>query len=255
VHFALADVVAGRVEYIRRPGDTDRPYRDRLFLASELEIEGTTFDALPLYPGNLAEVSLPRPLGFGFPPGEMRLDGTSFARDWIAGIGLKTATQINGVPIVTYNYNLCRSASDWRGPDAEGRYFCRPTFEMLNDPTIDPRWRPDWGAYVINERPEVVVMFPVVTLGSTGLIDPSIPGGHVPHILGSPVLADPEWENCAWPDMFVPDEMANADTTTLGTYTFTSQTYRFGKDPNADIRVVLATNWRRSFCFEGLDGL
>lgn len=41
---------------------------------------------------------------------------------------------------------------------------------------------------------------------------------------------------------FEPDEMAVADTT-----------YRFGKDPRTDVRVILATSWRRGFCFEGLD--
>lgn len=35
-------------------------------------------------------------------------------------------------------------------------------------------------------------------------------------------------------------------------YTFTAQTYRFGKDPRLDPRVVLATNWRRGFCAEPL---
>ncbi len=46
--------------------------------------------------------------------------------------------------------------------------------------------------------------------------------------------------------------MANVDTSFPGLYTFTSQTYRFGKDPNRDIRVALATSWRRNFCFEAL---
>jgi len=74
---------------------------------------------------------------------------------------------------------------------------------------------------------------------------------HVPHVLGTPVLADPDWEGCAWPEIFVPDEKASVDSD-AGVSTFTSQTYRFGRDPERDIRLVLATNWRRGFCFEPL---
>lgn len=251
INFAIADLLIGRVEYIRRPGATNEPYHHRLYLSGPMEIDGMTFVGTPLYPGALAEVS--QTPGWGYEPYGFRPDGESRARDYLAVIALKTATTIDGVPIGTYNHNVCTDA-EWRGPDAMGRYHCKldPGPE---GPPDQEGWDYDWAAQLYSENPFRLDIFPLVTLGATGYYDPNIPGGHVPHVLGTSVLANPLWDDCAWPEQFVPDEISNQDGVGFDPYTFTGQTYRFGKDPNLDLRVVLSTNWRRGFCFESIDGL
>lgn len=250
IHFAIADMLIARVKWIRRPGEDSTPYFHRLALPRSMEIDGMSFVGAPLYPGTLAEVS--ETPGWGYEPYRNRPDGESLARDYLAVIALKTATTINGVPIFVYNQNLCGD-DEWRGPDAKGRYFCR-----LADPGPDgppEGWNYDWTAQTRRLDPVDLQIFPLVTLGSTGRFDPNIPGGHIPHVLGTESLANPNWDNCAWPEMFTPDELANQDGVGFDPLTYTAQTYRFGKDPNLDIRVVLATNWRRGFCFEPIPGL
>ena len=64
-------------------------------------------------------------------------------------------------------------------------------------------------------------------------------------MFGAPTLADPDWEDCTWPNLFQPDEMA-AYSNYDPVYTHTTQTYRFGKDP--EIRMVIGSSWRRTFC-------
>ena len=259
---AYADVMVGRVDAIRRAGDSRGWLRDRTMLTTRVELLGRTFEAMPLFPNTLGAVSVRDPMigGWGFHPDDLRADGSdpgdidhTLAREWVGAIALKTTTRIDGVPIVVYNRNLCRD-DQWKGPDAQGRYHCTPDeFGEENPPPDAERWNYDWGAYLVASEPMTIEILPFVTLGATGRMDPSIPGGHVPHVLGTPVLADPDWEGCAWPEIFVPDEKASVDSD-AGVSTFTSQTYRFGKDPERDIRLVLATNWRRGFCFEPLPG-
>ncbi len=262
VEATLADMVIMRVEHIRRPGDTRRPYNHRIAMATRMELEGHTYEAMVLYPGSLGEISEPdvRIGGYGLAPNTLRADGTDItnidhtrARDWLATLAMKMTTTINGVPFALYNKNLCPPA-DWRGPDAQGRFHCRTPY-FSDDTNPAPQlydWQFDYGGYYTGINPVRIEMFPVVTLGATGRIDTRIPGGHVPYILGTSVLADPEWENCAWPDQFVPDEQTAYDIAQPGTPTFSMQTYRFGKQAPVDIRAVLATNWRRGFCFEPL---
>lgn len=257
---ARGDVLLGYVDWIRRPGEARTPLHDRLFLASRVEVEGDVYEDLPLYPETVGAVSdAYEQDGWGLPPNGLRPDGVdpgrvddTYARDWIAAMSMKTATNITGVPLYSYNRNLCAPEA-WRGPDAEGRYHCRvPGYSGDFQPADDDHWRYDWGAYLYDFDPLTVETAPVLTLAATGLPDPSVPGGHVPHVLGSTTLADPEWEGCRWPQTFAPDELDNYETPELVVHTFTSQTYRFGKDPALPIRMVVATNWHRAFCFEGL---
>lgn len=262
VESTLADLLIMRVQYIRRPGETRTPLRLRIAMASRMELEGLTYEAMVLHPGTLGEISEPdvRIGGYGLAPNTLRADGTDLtnidhtrARDWLGALALKTTTTINGVPFALYNKNLC-PPGDWRGPDSMGRFHCRTPY-FSDDTNPAPQlydWQFDYGGFYTAINPVRIEMFPAVTLGATGRIDERIPGGHLPYILGTPVLADPEWENCAWPDQFTPDEQTAYDIAQPGTPTFTMQTYRFGKDPRQDIRVVLATNWRRGFCFEDL---
>lgn len=260
IRLAVGDVQLTRVHYIRRPGDTDTPYNHRLAITSSIEIDGMVFDAMPLFPA-IGEISeLDNSVGWGFAPSALRPDGRNprnidetYAREWVAAIAVKTATRINGVPIGFANRNVCTDDL-WMGPDSKGRYFCRQRFfEEDNLPPEIDRWTYDWGRYIWSIEPLRMELIPIATLLGTGLMDESIPGGHVPRVLGSPTLADPDWENCAWPEMFQPDHMATHDTDLSGTYTYTTQTYRFGKDPKVDARVVLFTSWRRDFCFQALD--
>jgi hypothetical protein len=259
VNIAMSDVLGGWVEYIRKPGDPRTPYLDRMALAASAEVEGMQLGMTPLYPGTLAEVSVPEMVGggWGMNPQVLRPGETdptdinaTYARDWVAAVGLKTATNISFVPIVIYNRNLCED-SLWRGPDDKGRFFCeQPVFSEENPPPEPTRWNYDWSRFWIQQEPAIIEPYPLITLASTGMPDPSVPGGALPHILGSPVLADEDWENCAWPEMFEPDEQRVFDAPIEDIYSFTGQTYRFGKDPRLDIRMVLATNTRRQFCFE-----
>ncbi len=254
---ARSDVLAGFVDYIRRPGQAGQPHRDRLWTASRVEVEGAVFEDMPLYPGGLAGVSEDFDHdGFGLPPNALRPGGTdrariedTFALDWLGAVAMKTSTNINGVPIYTYNHNLCTT---WSAPAADGHSTCQiPIFTDTFQPADDDRWKNDWAAYMAQRSPLRVVTAPVLTLAATGRIDPSVPGGHIPHVMGSTTLADPEWENCRWPTTFVPDEMANYETVDFpGQYTFTSQTWRLGRTAPAQARVMLATNWRRNFCFQ-----
>lgn len=263
IELALSDVAIGWTEHIRRPGDRDQPYHRRTFIADEVQADGDLWEATVLQPNTLAEVSVNDVTigGWGFNPQTLRKDGTdpnvldqTRAREWIAAMGLKTTTNISGVPIGVYNRNLCE---EWQGPDARGRYRCSQPFFSDEAGVLPPdpfEWSYDWGTFFIETTPARIEVINTVTLGATGFMDMTIPGGHIPEILGSPILADPDWENCTWPRMFEPDEMNNRDSE-QEVHTVTTQTYRFGKDPNLDLRVVLSTAWRRAFCFEQLPGL
>jgi hypothetical protein len=256
---AVGDFTIGSIEYIRRPGETGRIYGNRQWLASELEVEGLRFTAMALYPDTIGGLSKSREFegGWGFNPQELRPDGTdptniehTNARDWISAAGLKTATTVNGVPIVVINKNLC-AEDGWRGPDNRGRYFCTHSdYSNENPPPLLDRWAWDFGVSDTEGRVDVDLFY-MVTLAATGAPDPLIPGGHVTQILGSPTLADEDWEGCRYPKTFYPDERANWDNEWGdGDPTYTSQTYRFGKDPELPVRMALATNWRRGFCAE-----
>lgn len=262
IRMTTTDVLIGRVDHIRLPGETRQPLFHRTMFARGLEVDGVAYEAMSLHPGSLAELSEIdiRTGGYGLNPNTLRADAAEpidvndyRARDWLATMAVKTTTNLNNVPFVLYNHNTC-PVGGWQGPDAKGRYFCKPGFfdDETNPNPENYEWQYDYGAFFTGFDPDRVEMLPTVTLGATGLIDETIPGGLVPRILGTSVLADPEWEACAWPEQFEPDEVAGRDLLEPGTYTFTAQTYRFGKDPRLDLRVVLATSWRRHFCPEPL---
>lgn len=251
---AIGDLVVGRVVHIRRPGSTATPHAGRLYFASGIDVEGVPLRAIALSPETLGPISNPdRENGFGWNPQFLRPDGTdptnlnhTYARDWIGTVTVKTATQITGVPVSYRNRNLC-SGDQWQGPDDKGRYYCKePYYGELEPPDVDS-WAYDWSAFYYSVDPPDLELRPMMTLAATGMMDPAIPGGHVSKIYGSTQLADPDWENCTWPDMFEPDEMlthGNNDEV----YTHTSQTYRFDKTPDRNIRITLSSSWRRAFC-------
>lgn len=198
--------------------------------------------------------------GYGYPGGSwginphaLRPGGTdptslddTYARDWLALLALKSATTMDGISILTYNHNRCGA---WEGPDEAGRYRCTrpepPSGDWLNDALNFGLPLEDGQVY---DYP-----VPILTIGSTGLPDPAIPGGIIPLIAGSDRLAEPGWEDCVWDHSFVVDSIPYPDTPWdyEGPASLRGDTYKFGKDPDLDLRMVLNTNIARHYCPEG----
>jgi hypothetical protein len=192
---------------------------------------------------------------WGLNPVQTRPDGTdpmvlddTFARDWLGAIAMKTATTRNGIGIVMSNHSRC-AADGWEDLDGDGHYRCIRTEDPVAGWLADLPHFP-WDADLATTYP-----MPVITLGSTGLPDPTIPGGIVPWIAGSPTLGDPEWDNCTWNNSFVPDSAPLPDTPLdyAGVGSTTSDAWRFGGHDDADIRIVLYTNITRDFCPDGIE--
>ena len=118
----------------------------------------------------------------------------------------------------------------------------------------DPGWTNDALHYgdTLDDGQTYSYPIPISTIGSTGLPDPEVPGGIVPLIAGSQRLAEPEWEDCVWPNSFVADIEPYPDTPWdyEGPASLEGDGYRFGKDPNLDLRVVLNTTIPRHYCPE-----
>ena len=266
---------SGRVRSIHEKGSNELLHRDRTWYSPrlELETEGVELEIryfLAATPG-IGLVSLPgyepdtnkngkydiedENYGFGYgswgiDPLALRLDGSdpdelddTLARDWIATAALKMATTSDGVPISTYNYNRC---TKWDGPDESGAFWCREQDIPIYG------WHNDGGTVWVDIEFEAIFQAPMATIGSTGLPDPFVPGGFVPLIAGSDLLANPDWDDCRWPHRFVPDWMPLENTPGVfgGPASLWGNTYRFGKDPDLDLRVVLNTNVARHFCAE-----
>jgi len=189
--------------------------------------------------------------GWGMNPHDLRPDGTdpsvlddTMARDWLGVFVLKFSTEINGIPIHIFDHDRCHEGA-WEGPYADGSYRCTqmdaPQGEWLLD-DVDNTWTDSsWtSAYAM----------PMATIASTGLPDPDVATGAVPYVAGSPALANPDWEGCTWPHQFTPDLAPMEDTPgVFGEHaSLWSHTYRFGKDPDQDLRTVLVTNRLRDFC-------
>jgi hypothetical protein len=252
---AIGDLLVGRVEYIRHPGSTAAPHEGRVYFSSGVEVEGRLLEAIALSPDTLGPISDNRENGFGWNPQLLRPDGTNpanidhtFARDWIGTVSVKTATEITGVPVSYRNRNLC-GPTDWEGPDDKGRFFCKQPIvdEEEEEEEEEEPWGYDYAAFYYSYDPVDLELRPLTTLAATGKMDPNIAGGHVSKIYGSTQLADPDWDNCTWPDTFEPDEMLTTAAYDEE-YTHTSQTYRFDAHPERDVRVSLSSSWRRIFC-------
>lgn len=189
--------------------------------------------------------------GWGLDPYALRPDGTdptrlddTFARDWLGIAAMKFSTTRDGIPISTANYSRCLA---WSDPADDGSRWCTeqgpPVYGWQND--VQNTW---WDSSFTQAYP-----FPIVTLGSTGLPDPDIPGGIVPLVAGTAALADPEWDDCAWPTTFVPDRAPMEDTPADfgGVADLAGDTWDFAKpDAPVDLRAVLSTNQARGFCSE-----
>ncbi len=254
-YMAIGDALASRVDFIRAEGAAST-WDGRVSLVASVQVETHSFALSWLSERGVTAVSAPNgsvPDGWGINPRALRPGGVdpeepedTFARDYIAAFVLKIASTRDGVPVNPVNHNRCADA-DWEGPHADGSYSCdQPgawTTVGWNDDAVVAWW---------DQPAREIYAFPLVTLASTGLPDPSVPGGLLPEVLGSTSLADDEWEACAWPQTFVPDRVRLYDpapgTSDEGYASFDGQTWRFGRDPDVDVRLFLATNQLREFC-------
>lgn len=266
--------VTGLVEGMRRDGDPTPWYRHRPFYTPRVALEGGTelryaweayssggVISAPVVPddsnGDGVVDAGDDYYGYqygswGLDPLQLRPDGDdaaalddTFARDWFGAIAVKTATTRDGISILMANHTRC---AEWDDLDGDGSFRCTRTEDpeegWLGDlPHF--RWDPDAGT---------TYPMPVVTLGSTGLPDPDIPGGIVAHVASTPTLGDPDWDDCAWDDTFVPDRAWIPDTpldyTSAGSTA--ADTWRFGGHDELDLRILLYTNLRRDFCPDGV---
>jgi hypothetical protein len=267
----VGDGVFGRTTWLRQQGSEDTPHQGRVFYASSVALDlGLTVSRFLDDTAGIGIISLPVTYsdysgdgvidghdwgswtgGWGMNPPTLRPDGSdpdrvddTFARDFLAAVALKTATAIVGVPINPIDYSRCLS---WEGPADDGTWTCTendwPTLYYNNDthvfyptPTLDQ-----------------VAALPMITLGSTGEADPSLPGGFITTIAGTPALANPDWEGCSWPDEFLPDHMrAEDEPWDFDTYpSLDVDAWNFAAHPDLDLRLVLATSRPRDFCPEG----
>ncbi len=253
---AVGDVVYSRVDHIRPEGDTSTPWANRVSLVRSFEVEGRTFTHSWLGDSGVTAVSAPIgsvPDAWGVNPRDLRPDGTdpedpdhTNARDYVAAFSLKIASERNGVLVNPVNRNRC-AEEDWEGPHADGSFSCDEPGAWSTDGWADDAMITWW-----NQRAGEIYTFPLVTLASTGLPDPDVPGGLLTEVLSSTTLADEEWEACAWPKTFVPDRVRLYDpapaTSDEPYASFDGQTYRLGRDPSTDVRLFLATSERRFFC-------
>ena len=273
----LADGVPGWVNYIRKPGSDATPWRERVFYVSRIGFSnGAAMEHLWVGEGGAGGLSVPvgipdtngngvedlgdenfgwAYLGWGLNPTELRPDGTdpddpdhTKARDWVAALTTKISTTINGIAIYFYNHNRCEP-DGWEGPDARGRYRCA----SMGPPQSG--WLEDGMNLWTDSNFEYVYTVPMATIASTGLPDPDVPGGVVIDVASSPAFANPDYEDCSYPHTFEPDQLQFNDVPDRypenGGGALTGHTYRFGKDPDRDIRFVMHTNLWRGHCPEG----
>ena len=263
----VAEGLFGYVGYLRPEGSDVTSWRGRQYYVEAIELDnGGYIDSFWASNPGLGAVSATRVIadtdgdgavstgdldygygsgGFGFNPRDTRPDGESMARDWVAAMTVKTATTIDGVSILPFQSSRC---ADWEAT-GEG-YRCAqlgaPTEGWINDLYVT------WS----DDEQTRSVSYPLVTLASTGLLDPDIPGGIVTHIAGTPALAGPDWEACTLPHTFTPDRSPIEDTPMDygGASALDATTWNFAGHTDEDFRVVLATNRARAWCGAGEDG-
>lgn len=258
----------GRLDYLRQEGDDSTPHAERVFYARALSFtNGMVSSSMLLSFGGIGQISAPIYAtdgdgdgdvddddwgsgygGWGMSPVELRPDGTdpddvhdTYARDWLGGVVTKMATTRDGVPINNMNQSRCL---EWTGPHDDGSWTCTKN----GRPELG--WFIDNHTFWYNRARTMIQAEPMMTLGSTGLPDDWVPGGFIPHMAGTAELANPDWDDCAWPHQFVADHIETEDTpldwdspTSLDAHT-----YKWGKDPDQDLRMVLATPQARGFC-------
>lgn len=260
--------IIGRIDYLREAGSSETPHPQRVIYARRMSFDdGTSTSEMVLSFGGTGQISAPLYAmdgdgdgdvddddwgygygGYGFSPIALRPDGTdltdindTYARDWLAAVVTKMSTTRNGVPINDMNYSRCEV---WAGPHDDGSYTC------IQNGSPKLGWFADNHVFWYNRQHTLLQAETMMTLGSTGLPDELVPGGFATHVAGTADLANPDWDDCTWPHSFVPDHIRTEDTPMDwgGTSSMDAHTYKFGKDPDQDLRLVLATPQARGFC-------
>lgn len=251
------DALVSRIASARAADSEQTHHTGRLSVLDAVEIEGTRFPYTVVFDSGVTALSAPNgsvPDAWGIHPLELRPDGTdpqdpthTMAREYIAALALKIASTISGILVQPFNHNRC-AEDGWTGPHADGSYACDQPGAWSTDGWLDDAmvaWYDDQGH---------IYPMPLLTLVSTGLPDPGLPGGLCPRVLSSTTLADAEWEACAWPETFTPDRVRLRDeqpATGGAPYaSFDAQTWRFGRDTGQGDPVVLGllTSQQRDFC-------
>lgn len=264
----VGEGVVARIQHLRPEGSSGAPHAERVAYARRLGFDdGRQTEEFLLSFGGIGQISAPLVAtdcdgdgdvedddwgcgygGWGMNPTALRPDGTdpdeldhTFARDWLGAVVTKMSTTRDGVPINNINHSRC---AEWAGPHDDGSYTCT----VNGSPTLG--WFVDNHVFWYNRAQTRVLAEPMMTLGSTGLADPQVPGGVAVHLAGTAELALPTWDGCLWPDTFVADHIRTEDIPMDwgGVASLDAHTYRFGKDPDQDLRMVLATPQERGFC-------
>ena len=250
---ALGDLLFHRADYIREEGSRDLTWGGRVGMIRAMEVEGQNFEAVLL--SEVGGTGISAPVGasqdaWGLDPRRLREGGSdpddpeqTMAREYFSAFSLKMATTITGIIINPFIRNRCKEEQWITGVD--GSSFCDQPGAWSRTDTFD-----DGGIAWWDQQAGEAMNFPIVTLVSTGLPDPAIPGGLLTELRSSSSLADAEWENCTWQKTFVPDRLRMYDPAPAngeeGYASFDGQTVRFSEDP--DLRMGLGTNERRGFC-------
>jgi hypothetical protein len=268
----LAEGVVGPTSYIRAAGTADTTWADRRYFAHSVSFRNGSLLALG-WAGNPGSGLVSAPPhhtdtngdgvvglgdenwgqamgGFGLNPVDLRPDGVdpsalddTYARDWLAAVVLKTSTTRNGVPVMFSNHNRCTEGA-W-SQSADGTWTCA----RMDPPTEG--WLGDGMSVWVDAAHTLPYVDPMVTVGSTGLPDPDVPGGVVVEVAAAPVLSDPDFEGCeGYPTTFQPARVPFPDVPDVydpAAESLVGESYRFGAD-DLDLRVVLSTNWARGHC-------
>jgi hypothetical protein len=241
VHGAVGGGVPGSALWFRREDSDEDLWEERRTVFSAVELPGATIRTHSAWNPGITPLSLRD--GYGLRPTDLRPDGETLARDYIAGIALKWSTRHNGLIISYYNHNRC--APDGWGPAAADGSRRRDT---LLPPVLG--WQDDADTYSADESGNEPLFLPMATLGSSGLPDPDAPGGLFVDVAGTPALANPDYDGCSYPRTWIPDRVRVPDADDPpddNRRSLDAHTYRFGRE-DFDFRIVFHTNTRRDFC-------
>jgi hypothetical protein len=244
---ALWDVLPAHIVSYGPAGAASTRLAGRMGLFSSLGFaDGTSAPLSYASTGFLGGVGAPAGVsinGWGLNPTATRPDGDTMERDFLAAVAMKSSTTITGIYVWPFQKNRCAA---WSDADADGSSTCLEVSD----------WDPDWyedGTVTWYDTGRAYP-YPTLTLVSTGLPDPDLPGDFLVHVQGSEHLADEDWEGCDL-EPFTPDRMPLLDYYPIEGdepyASFDAETWRF--DRPGDIRMGLLTNQRRDFCGFGLE--
>ena len=219
----------------RPQGEERALWAERRSFFASLRLPAATVSSYSAWNGGLTPLT--RREAYDLRPTDLRPDGETRARDFLAGFVMKWSTRHNGIQISYYNHNRC-APNGWEPVAADGSSVCRE----LGPP--DLAWQDDGDTFDEGGQP---LSMPMATLGSSGLPDADVPGGYLLDIAGTPALANPDFDGCAYPHTWVPDRLRLPDVSGGPSSALDGHTFRFGRT-DFDFRLVVHTNTRRDFC-------